>query len=281
MNRIAKLVFTASVLLASLVLGPAALAEGKGKQSAESHYNKGMTAYTLGHFTEAIEEFEKAYELRSEPIFLYNIAQSHRQNDNPQRAVFFYRRYLEADPNAKKRAEVEARIAELQSRIDAQKERETAATAPPQQTGAPQPAPQPMPVLAPSAPVEVDIGQPAAGERGDGRGLRIGGLVSAGAGVGVGVTGIVLALHGHSLQDQAYSGQWDQSKYDSGKTFRTVGWVAMGVGAAAVATGAVLYIVGNSAKTSTRSGATGAGPSVALLPLLAPDAGGAAVLGRF
>jgi tetratricopeptide (TPR) repeat protein len=62
-----------------------------------------MKAYTLGHFPEAIEEFEKAYEMRSEPIFLYNIAQSHRQSNSPQRAIFFYRRYLEADPNVKNR----------------------------------------------------------------------------------------------------------------------------------------------------------------------------------
>ena len=104
MNRRAKFILTVIFALAATTgLARQGHAQSHAKQTAESHYEKGMKAYTLGHFPEAIEEFEKAYEMRSEPIFLYNIAQSHRQNNVPQRALFFYRRYLEADPNAKNR----------------------------------------------------------------------------------------------------------------------------------------------------------------------------------
>ena len=97
-------------------------AERRERNTAESHYQRGMKAYTLGKFPEAIEEFEKAYELRSEPIFLYNIAQSHRQNNSPQRAIFFYRRYLEAEPQAKNRADIEQRIQDLQANLNGKPE---------------------------------------------------------------------------------------------------------------------------------------------------------------
>jgi hypothetical protein len=280
MNRKAALTFLLPLLVASfatVVLVRPAHAESKGKQTAESHYNKGMTAYNLGHFQEAIEEFEKAYELRSEPIFLYNIAQSHRQNGNPQRAIFFYRRYLDADTTTKKKPEVEKRILDMQNELNAQREREAAATAPPPQPMvAPQPAiaPQPAPMLAPQPRVVENATVPNE-EPNQGRGLRIGGIVVAGVGVAGVAAGIVMVLHGNSLHDESITpgAPFDSAKFDSAKTYRTVGWIALGVGAAAVATGVTLTIVGSHAGSSKSS--------VALAPLVAPGTAGAAVLGRF
>jgi tetratricopeptide (TPR) repeat protein len=274
MNRHVKLIFPVLfALLASFAVARPAQAQTKGKQSAESHYNKGMTAYNLGHFQEAIEEFEKAYEIRSEPIFLYNIAQSHRQNGNPQRAIFFYRRYVDADPNSKKRPEVEKRIADMQSELNAQKEREAATVAPPPPAVTPQPvAPQPSPVFTQPMPVANRPTEMADSSRG--RGLRIGGIVAAGVGVAGAVTGVVLVMHGNSLHDEsiAAGSQFDSAKYDSAKTFRTMGWVAVGVGAAAVATGVTLYILGSRDSSE---------PSVSVAPVVALGTGGAVLFGRF
>lgn len=278
MNRQAKLIFPIFfALMAAFAVARPAHAEAKGKQAAESHYNKGMTAYNLGHFQDAVEEFEKAYEIKAEPIFLYNIAQSHRQSGNPQRAIFFYRRYVDADPSSKKRAEVEKRIADMQSELDAQKEREAAAAA----AAAPPPVVVPQPVTPQAAPVVVPRRTVAEArpksevESNPGRGLRIGGLVTAGVGVAAGVTGVLLVLHGNSLHDDAIApgSQFDKSKDDSSKTFRTMGWVAVGVGAAAVATGVTLYVLGARAASSE--------PSVALTPMVAPGTGGATLFGRF
>jgi tetratricopeptide (TPR) repeat protein len=278
MNRQAKLISPVLfpvlfAVLASFAMARPAQAEPKGKQSAESHYNKGMTAYNLGHFQEAIEEFEKAYEIRSEPIFLYNIAQSHRQSGNPQRAIFFYRRYVDADPSSKKRAEVEKRIADMQAELDAQKEREAAATTPPATVVAPPMATQPLPAPVPQ-PTLAERKPPTVADSSQGRGLRIGGIVAAGVGVAGAVTGVVLILHGNSLHDEsiAAGSQFDSSKFDSAKTFRTMGWVAVGVGAAAVATGVTLYILGARASSE---------PSVSIAPIVASGTGGAAVFGRF
>lgn len=261
------------VFVLGLATGRTGLAESRSKQNAEAHYNKGMSAYTLGRFPEAIEEFEKAYEIRSEPVFLYNIAQSHWHNGNPQRAIFFYRRYLEAAPKAKNAGDVQKRIQELQAKIDEENARAAAAAAdpPPEQT-APPPAVQPpappivgVPALATSAapPPDNEAGQ----------GLRIAGLVTAGVGVVGIVAGVVCGLQASSLRKDAVSGTYDADKDSQAKTYRTLEWVGFGVGGAAVATGAVLYVLGASAKTTDTR--------VSLLPLLTPSMGGATLAGTF
>jgi hypothetical protein len=113
----------AGCLLATF--GSAAVAAGPGgteagKKAARPHYEKGASEYNLGHFAESISEFEKAYEQDPAPILLFNIAQAHRQSGNNERAAFFYRRYLEQEPNAANRAEVEKRIKDLEGVIQQQ-----------------------------------------------------------------------------------------------------------------------------------------------------------------
>jgi tetratricopeptide (TPR) repeat protein len=278
MNRRAKLILTAIfAIAASTGIARESHAQSHGKQTAESHYDKGMKAYTLGHFSEAIEEFERAFELRSEPIFLYNIAQSHRQSNSPQRAIFFYRRYLEADPNVKNRAEIEKRIKDLEAQLNAQKEHlgATMTTEPGPATAQPPlpvPAPAPLPVAVQPTPApEVAVQtQPTQAEN-RGRGLRIAGIVTASVGVAAVVTGIVFGLHASSLHDEAYAGTYNDSKLQDSKSFRTLQWVSIGIGGAAVVSGSVLYYLGVSAKNT----------AVAFAPLLAPGLGGAAVVGRF
>src|SRR4051794_36245020 len=81
---------------------------------AKNHYDRGIVQYNLGHFTDAITEFEKAYELDPSPVLLFNLAQAYRQAGDTDRAIFFYRRYTTLAPNAKNRGEVEKRIKELE-----------------------------------------------------------------------------------------------------------------------------------------------------------------------
>lgn len=91
--------------------------------AAKILYDKGATEYNLGHFAEAIVNFEKAYELDPAPILLFNIAQSHRQSGDNEKALFFYRRYLEhAAPDASNRADVEKRVKDLEEVLAQQSE---------------------------------------------------------------------------------------------------------------------------------------------------------------
>ena len=274
MNGRAKLIVVAllALVVASAALTSAARAESRGKQTAEAHYEKGMKAYTLGHFPEAIEEFEKAYDLRAEPIFLYNIAQSHRQDNNLQRAIFFYRRYLEAEPDAKNRPEIEKRIKDMETQLGEQKEHGGTATG-----SVPAAAPVSAPVAPPPASPAVLVPapqpeQPAPLAKNPGRGLRIAGITTAAVGVaGVGL-GVAFGLHANTLHDEAYSPRWNAAKLDSSKTYRTLEWVSFGVGGAAIVAGGLLYYFGWSAGTEA---------PVALAPMLAPGTGGAVLCGRF
>jgi tetratricopeptide (TPR) repeat protein len=275
MNRLARrILMTALTAAATMAFSQAGNAAEPRRSTAEAHYQKGMKSYTLGRFEDAIEEFEKAYELRQEPIFLYNIAQSHRQNNNPQRAIFFYRRYLEADPNAKNRAETEKRISDMESDLN-QKAESAAATVPTAPPSAPPPATPPA-----AAPLSPQVTQPvlpvqaqAAAPASTGRGLRIAGITVGALGVAGVVTGVFFGVHANSLHDEATSGTYDDSKYQDSETFRTLQWVSVGVGAAAIVTGGVLYYLGYAAEP--------AGPQVAIVPIAGPGAGGAALCGRF
>jgi tetratricopeptide (TPR) repeat protein len=269
-SSLRTLCIVVGTLVALLVCAQPGAAEPRRKPAVESHYNQGMKQYTLGHFSEAIEEFEKAYDLKPEPIFLYNIAQSHRQNKNAERALFFYRRYLEADPRTKNRAEVEKRMREMETLLAEEKERASAPAISPPPVAPTPPAAVVLPVPAPVQPPP-PVAQPEAAPANPGRGLRIAGIVLGSVGLaGIG-TGIIFGVHSKTLYDEARQGSYNKAKDDSSKTFQTLEWVSIGVGGAAVATGIILYIIGATAKDSNRT--------VALVPLLTPGMAGFALAG--
>lgn len=141
----------AAVAVAFVVLA-AQTAHANPETDAQGYFKRGVKLYNLGHFQEAIPEFEKAYDLDPQPILLFNIAQSHRQNGNKERALFFYRRYLEQEPNAAKRADVEQRMKELAQALQQENEQKqkppTEVTPPPPNT-APPTTPPPPPTTPP------------------------------------------------------------------------------------------------------------------------------------
>ena len=111
-------------MLAVCAAGAPAPARAEGaRASAKTYYERGTTDYNLGHFDEAIKAYEQAYEVDHAPILLFNIAQAHRQLGNNERAVFFYRRYLENAPkDVDNRSLVETRIKDLEELLQKQTE---------------------------------------------------------------------------------------------------------------------------------------------------------------
>lgn len=79
----------------------------------ERHAALGQRLLERGRAQEAIAEFRRAYELRADPRFLYDIADGYRQLGLRDQARFFYERYLAAAPDAPDREEVEAQVAAL------------------------------------------------------------------------------------------------------------------------------------------------------------------------
>ena len=94
---------------------------------ARTRFSEGNLAYDLGEFQKALDAYSEAYRLMPLPGFLFNIAQCHRQLGHPERAGFFYRRYLllekEEPPNA---ALVNELIAEMDMAVRKEQERRLA-----------------------------------------------------------------------------------------------------------------------------------------------------------
>jgi|GEM_PF-477552 hypothetical protein len=135
-SRVAE---TVSCFLATLVLALASPARGddSATEQARQHYEIGTQQYDLGHWDDAIREFEKAYELRPDPSFLYNLAQAYRRKGDTKRALDLYRNYLAKIPKSPQRAEIEERIKSLQRQME---EAASAKPAPP----APEPTAPPI-----------------------------------------------------------------------------------------------------------------------------------------
>lgn len=106
----------AGVLLVALVLRPAAV-EAEDAQRAKEMFHQGSVYFDLGQYDRAIEVWQKGYEEKQDPGFLYNIAQAHRLSGNPAKAILFYKSFLRNSPKASNRAEIEERIATLQSQV--------------------------------------------------------------------------------------------------------------------------------------------------------------------
>jgi tetratricopeptide (TPR) repeat protein len=125
------------IAICALVLAGArpAVAEDRDARAARAHFQRAEKAFSMGKFDDALKGYEAAYEAKPLPGLLFNIAQCHRNLTNPERAIFFYQRYLALDPATPNRTLVEQLIGEEQKKIDER--------APP---------PPPAPVLAPAAP---------------------------------------------------------------------------------------------------------------------------------
>ncbi|HZI08474.1 MAG TPA: tetratricopeptide repeat protein, partial [Archangium sp.] len=68
--------------------------ESDSEVLARAKFAEGNLAYDLGEFQKALDAYSESYRLMPLPGFLFNIAQCHRQLGRPERAGFFYRRYL-------------------------------------------------------------------------------------------------------------------------------------------------------------------------------------------
>ena len=91
--------------------------KGPAETSARTHHEQGRLQFSVGKFDAAIAEFRKAYELKADPSFLYDIAEAYRVLGAPGRAVFFYRKYLSTHPSPPNQPEVESQIALLAPQI--------------------------------------------------------------------------------------------------------------------------------------------------------------------
>lgn len=110
-----------ALLLAGLIALQAAPALADPASERAKHHNElAKKLFNLGLFREAAEEYRKAYEAKPAPAFLFNLAQCHKRMttaENLERAIFYYRSYLNNVPDSPVRADVEAEIEKLEREL--------------------------------------------------------------------------------------------------------------------------------------------------------------------
>ena len=142
-----------SLLLAASLLAlplPSRSQEPSDPGAARADYEAGARHYDLAEFDEALASFKDAYRARTDPAFLFNIAQCLRKLNKLDDATTFYRTYLRRAPDASNRVEVERHLKDVESQMEAATPpvppraflvQETPPAAPPQIDLSPQPTP--------------------------------------------------------------------------------------------------------------------------------------------
>jgi tetratricopeptide (TPR) repeat protein len=240
MNFKSFLCVVACVLAVAVSVAPggaeAMQASPAQKQEMMEHYERATRAYDIQKYQEAVEEYQKAYEIAGDPAMLYNVAQAYRLNGQLTEALHSYRRYLQRSPNARNREDVERKIADLEQTIETRRKAAEAEAAAARQAR--------TPVTTPPAAVEtppVQAPQPPPSESST-NGKRVAGIVVLSVGAAAvavaGVSGWLAAKKGDDLTGASMRGErFDPDVQSAGKT-----WNAVAIGSAIG--GGVLAVVG-------------------------------------
>jgi tetratricopeptide (TPR) repeat protein len=113
---------TAWALASSLCWTPSiaqAAPPGDGKRAVEL-FERSAAAYDAGQFAQAVKLLKEAYQLRPDPVLLYNLARAYEGMGALPDAVRAYTDFLAAQPTAEDRGAIEARIVTLRAQIDEQ-----------------------------------------------------------------------------------------------------------------------------------------------------------------
>jgi tetratricopeptide (TPR) repeat protein len=90
-------------------------ADDAGMKRAQGRFKKGEKLFALGRFSDALAEYQAAFEAYPLPEFLFNIGQCHRNLGAFDEAIFSFRKYLRLKPDAENREATEELIAELEA----------------------------------------------------------------------------------------------------------------------------------------------------------------------
>lgn len=234
------------LLICVVARAHAAPAAPDPNKEARDHYEKGLSHYNLGEFSDAIDEFKRAYEISKAPRLLFNLAQAQRLNKDYEQALYSYTTYLRLMPDAPNRVDVAARIAEMSRLLKEEREhteKEEPPKPPPPTETPPPPVVTPPPVVV--APPPPPPPPPKRTLLWAGIGVAAGGVALLGAAAGC--TGVA-ASDGSQLDAlKASHGPWDahyQSIYDEGQRLQTASAALWAIGGAVTVAGGVMAILG-------------------------------------
>ncbi len=225
-------------------------------------YERGLAAFKASDYPGARAEFVKAYDLRAEPLVLFNIAQCYRLEQDPEQAIVFYRRFLAESKIAQDlREEAQRHVDDLEAQQQARnaQRRIEADAGPKEQDGS-------TVTMPPSPPIErrpathpvTDAPKPASAassvEVERRRRVPTASKIALGIGGASAAGGIVLGILGKraesKLQGDPNATQADADRVERYETAINVSW---GIAAAATITSVIVYFVAptyNSDRTS-------------------------------
>jgi tetratricopeptide (TPR) repeat protein len=105
-------------VLGTLVGARVAAADDPALRAAKRHFERGEKLYALTKFSEALDEYQKAFDAKPIPDFLFNIGQCYRNLADYDSAIFSYKKYLKLAPDAPNREKVEQLIGDLEAKQD-------------------------------------------------------------------------------------------------------------------------------------------------------------------
>lgn len=120
----ARVLFAVCIALGAVLATPAFAQNADQLKKAQASFDTAQSDYLAGKFDEAAAGFQEAYAARPFPQFLYNVGASFhmkgKKSSDPaayKKAVEFYKRYLQEEPQATDKAKVEKAIGVLEAEI--------------------------------------------------------------------------------------------------------------------------------------------------------------------
>lgn len=244
--------FLAAISALLLYAAPAAAQTGADLEVAKQQFLLGKTYYEQAAYTKALKAFKESYQLSKRADLLYNIARCYESLAQLPEAITHYQRYLK--DMGKTDAMIEARIRNLQARIDAQRK---PPIKPPDKTPDKTPTTQPV-----KTPDKTPATQPVVPDKtppppsGGISWMTYGGWGLVGVGaimVTVGIVYGVKAKNQNSLLEDAYAlGSYDWAEMtsldDNGKKYNVLMVVGLVTGILAAGGGAALLLLAPSGK---------------------------------
>jgi tetratricopeptide (TPR) repeat protein len=253
--------------IACAIVVAAGAAHADDVQAAREHFEKGTRLYDLGQYGDAAKEYEAAYKAKDDPALLFNCGQAYRGAGEPEKAVGFFKSFLRKMPDAPNRAEVEARIAELQHVIEIQ---HRSNSRPPQGTL----PPSSMQIILQTT--HTTRG-PNADELRAARTKRVAGLAVGGVGiVALGLGGMFTGLASNANHQIVQGDMWSTTQQDRRNGFEAGSVACFAAGGALVAAGLVTYLVGRHEERHKYSV-----EQIQFTPAAGPHSAGASLTGRF
>lgn len=169
--------------LCALASTTVTLAQPSDDERARSHFQAGQSYYDQGRYAESAEQFDEAHRLSGRPQLLANAALAYERGGDLARAIERLEAFVASNaPEATSQATtLERRLASLRERLEAERVAAEAQAEAARATSA---------AAAPSVP-----GPPVR----DRRGMRVAGLATSGAGLGIGVVSLVTGVVAHGV----------------------------------------------------------------------------------